>query len=72
MYDRNTFYAKISDRLDIDINTIDKVLKIYGEEFYQNILDYTPNLHWYDKIISLEDLVIVFGRYLGIFCSRPL
>lgn len=67
MYDRNTFYAKISDRLDIDINTIDKVLKIYGEEFYQNILDYTPNLHWYDKIISLEDLVIVFGRYLGYY-----
>lgn len=65
-YDRCEFYTKVSDVFGIDAETIEKVLSLYGEEFYQNVATYA-SIWWFGGDISIESVVMIFGRYLGYY-----
>lgn len=58
------FYAKVSDVFDIDTQTIDRVLTLYGDEFYSNIYGYDM------CAIPMEDAIMIFGRYLKRYRER--
>lgn len=58
------FYAKVSDVFDIDTQTIDRVLTLYGDEFYSNIYGYDM------CAIPMEDAIMIFGRYLKYYRER--